>query len=296
MKNIILVAGATGNLGGRIVRQLLNRGAVVRAIVRSSANASTVHELRQLGVDIVVTELTDLQGLTQACQDVACVVSAVQGLHDVIIDAQGLLLQAAIAANVPRFIPSDFCSDFVPLPAGENRNFDLRRDFKKIIDAAPIQATSIFNGAFAEVLTYNVPLLNQKDKTVGYWGRADWAIDFTTMASTAAFTAMAALDTATPRLLKIADFQISPVQLATLTGQVLGTPYQLVNRGSLEALSNYNKKERAAHPEGEQQQYPAWQQSQYLHSMFSVQFDQVDNARYPALTWTSAADLLATLR
>lgn len=295
MNNIILVAGATGNLGGRIIGQLIDRGAVVRAIVRSSSDALTVGELRKIGVDVVEAELTDLEQLTQACQGVSCVVSAVQGLHEVIIDAQSRLLQAAVAAGVARFIPSDFCSDFIPLPVGENRNFDLRQDFKKIIDQAPIQATSIFNGAFAEVLGYNIPLLNRKDKTVGYWGDADWAIDFTTMDNTAAFTAAAAMDVSTPRLLTIADFQVSPAQLVILTGEVLGEPYRLVNRGSLEALSAYNKTQRAAQPEGEQQQYPAWQQSQYLHSMLSVQFDHVDNARYGDITWRSAADLLATL-
>lgn len=295
MNNIILVAGATGNLGGRIIRQLIDREAVVRAIVRASSDVLTVNELKELGVEVVEAELTDVGALTQACQNVACVVSAVQGLHEVIIDAQSGLLQAAIAAGVPRFIPSDFCSDFIPLPAGENRNFDLRRDFKKIIDQAPIRATSIFNGAFAEVLGYNIPLLNRKDKTVGYWGDADWAIDFTTMESTAAYTATAAIDMDTPRLLTIADFQVSPNQLVALTGEVLGEPYRLVNRGSLEALSAYNKTQRAAHPEGEEQQYPAWQQSQYLHSMLSVQFEQLDNARYPDIAWKSAADLLATM-
>jgi hypothetical protein len=39
--------------------------------------------------------------------------------------------EGAIAAGVPRFIPSDFSADFTKLPAGENRNFDLRRAFQK---------------------------------------------------------------------------------------------------------------------------------------------------------------------
>ena len=35
MKKIILVEGATGNLGARIINALLDRGAEVRAVVRS---------------------------------------------------------------------------------------------------------------------------------------------------------------------------------------------------------------------------------------------------------------------
>ena len=34
MKNVITIAGATGNLGGRVVSALCSRGAPVRAIVR----------------------------------------------------------------------------------------------------------------------------------------------------------------------------------------------------------------------------------------------------------------------
>ena len=296
MKQLILVAGATGNLGGRIIHQLIDRGASVRALVRSSSSQSAIDELTRLGVDLVETELTDLAGLTAACQGVTCVVSALQGLHDVIIDAQTVLLQAAVAAGVPRFIPSDFCSDYINLSAGENRNFDLRRAFKKVIDQAPIRATSIFNGAFAEILTYNAPLLDRQKKMVGYWGDPDWAIDFTTMDNTAAFTAAAAMDESTPRLLQIASFQISPNQLVTLTAEVMGEAFTLVRMGSLEDISAYNKQQRAADPAGENQLYPAWQQSQYMQSMFSVQFDHLDNERYPGIGWTPAAEIVATLR
>ena len=74
------------------------------------------------------------------------------------------------------------------------------------LDKAPIQATSILNGAFAEILTYNIPLLDIKQQQVGYWEDADWKIDFTTMDNTAAFTAAAALDPTTPRFLRIASF------------------------------------------------------------------------------------------
>jgi len=40
------------------------------------------------------------------------VVSALAGLRDVIVETQAALLDAAIKARVPRFIPSDFSIDF----------------------------------------------------------------------------------------------------------------------------------------------------------------------------------------
>ncbi|WP_375436002.1 NmrA family NAD(P)-binding protein [uncultured Hymenobacter sp.] len=293
MKPIILVAGATGELGGRISKALLMRGAAVRALVRPSSDGRKIEELTARGVEVVLVDMNDVAQLTAACTGVACVVSALQGLYDVVVDAQSALLDAAVAAGVPRFIPSDFSTDFTKLPAGENRNFDLRREFKERLDQAPIAATSILNGAFGEILTYNIPLLDFKKKSVGYWEDADWRIDFTTMDDTAAYTAAAALDPTTPRLLRIASFQLSARELAAVGEQVTTEPFALVRMGSRAELATHIQHARAAHPEGELELYPAWQQMQYNLSMISVQHDPLDNNRYPDVEWTSAPHLLA---
>ena len=295
MNTTITVAGATGNLGGRIVAALIQQGAQVRAIVRPGTAGDKLDKLRKQGVEVREVDLSSVPDLTRALQSTSCVVSALQGLHDVVVDAQSVLLEAAVAAKVPRFIPSDFCSDLTKSPRGENRNFDLRHEFAGRLDAAPIQATSILNGAFGEILTYGTPLLDFKTKTVGFFGSADHRVDFTTMDDTAAFTAMAALDAQAPRHLRIAGIQISPKELAAVAEVVMKTPFQLVDMGSLEALSAHNKAERAAHPEGENEVFASWQMTQYNYSMFSTQLEPLDNARYPQLGWTTANDVLSTL-
>ena len=106
----------------------------------------------------------------------SCVVSALAGLADVIVDAQSVLLDAALKARVPRFIPSNFSIDFTKLQAGENRNLDLRRDFDKRLDQAPIAATTIFNGAFAELLTNQMPLipLDLSESSLGVAPTSAW--------------------------------------------------------------------------------------------------------------------------
>ncbi|MEJ7663970.1 MAG: NmrA family NAD(P)-binding protein [Hymenobacter sp.] len=90
--------------------------------------------LRERGAAIIEVELADKAALTQALAGVACVVSALSGLRDVIVDTQTHLLAAAGTAGVPRFIPSDFAIDFTKLPAGNNRNLDLRREFGHRLD------------------------------------------------------------------------------------------------------------------------------------------------------------------
>ncbi|MEJ7766748.1 MAG: NmrA family NAD(P)-binding protein [Chitinophagaceae bacterium] len=292
----ILIAGATGNLGRRIVSVLIKKGATVRAIVRTGTDRKKIDELEQLGVEVIKADMYNIDEVTKACSGVDCVVSALQGLRDVLIDTQAILLHGAIAAGVPRFIPSDFSSDFTKLTPGENRNFDIRREFLGHLDEASIKATSILNGAFAELLTYNIPLLDFKNKQVGYWENADWQVDFSSMDDTAAFTAAAAMDPSTPRLLRIASFQVSPRELATIAGEVKNTKFELVRLGNLEELAAYNRQERAAHPEGENEVFPRWQSSQYIQSMFTVHFDALDNDRYPDLKWTSVREVLGGTR
>ncbi|PTM12766.1 MAG: hypothetical protein DA408_09165 [Bacteroidetes bacterium] len=114
----IVVAGATGDLGARITSALLARGAQVRALVRVGSTSARVADLRQQGATIVEVDYNNASELTAACAGGACVVSALSGLADVIVDVQTALLNAAVAAGVPRFIPSDFAIDFTKLPPG----------------------------------------------------------------------------------------------------------------------------------------------------------------------------------
>ena len=65
---------------------------------------------------------------------------------------QGVLLDGAAQAGVPRFIPSDYSADFTKTQLGDNRNLDLRREFMARADRAPIRVTSILNGAFMDML------------------------------------------------------------------------------------------------------------------------------------------------
>jgi len=295
MKNVILVAGATGNLGEKVVHHLLAKGAVVRAIVRTSSNSGKIEKLRQSGVEVVTVNKFEIAEVSKAYQDVACVVSTLSGLRDVIVDTQKVLVAAAIAAGVPRFIPSDFSIDFTKLALGENRNLDLRKEFHHYLNQqTDIKATSIFNGAFADMLTGQMPLILFKIKRVLYWGNADQRMDFTTMDNTAAFTAEAALDTSTPRYLYIAGDQLSARHLKVILSEVTGEKYHLLRPGGLGMLSFLIKVARHVAPGGNEL-YPAWQGMQYLRNMLGgkAKFQTLDNNRYPNLRWTTVKEVFS---
>ncbi len=296
MSKKILVAGGSGDLGYRIVKALRAGNTEVIAPVRAGTKPEKIALLKETGATIIEVNLNDKNALTAACKGVDCLVSALAGLRDVIVDTQSLWLEAALAAQVPRFIPSDYCLDYSELPEGENRNFDLRKEFHNKLVSSGIKHTSIFNGAFADILAYNTPLYNVKDSSVGIWGdRADWPVIFTSKDNVAAYTAEAALDDSAPEKLHIAGFQVTPNQLVALGSSLKGTQFRLLHNGTLDELDRYNRRERVAHPEGENELYPNWQNSQYIHSMFSVKTEKTDNARYSHLKWTGVNDVLSKI-
>ncbi|KEO75656.1 NmrA family NAD(P)-binding protein [Anditalea andensis] len=295
MKKIIVVGG-TGNLGKRIIKELIKRDVTVCALVRSYTDTEKIMALEKTGAKVEKVDFNSIEAISKASRGATCLVSALAGLGDVIEGLQSNIVEGAIRAGVPRFIPSDFCTDYNHLVPGENRNFDLRRNFKNFIDTRPIQVSSVFNGAFADILRYNTPLLNLKEKSIGYWGnKADWKMDFTTMDDTAAFTAEVALDDAAPRDLQIASFQVSPNSLRHDLKQITGEEYRLHQLSDLEEFSRFIKEQRAQYPAGEQELYAKWQQGQYMYSMFSTQHTQLSNGLYQNLTWTSSLGFIQTL-
>jgi nucleoside-diphosphate-sugar epimerase len=293
-ESTIVVAGATGNLGGRIARALLKQGASVRALVRHSAARDKIEQLQELGVTIASVDFSSVSEVIPACSGASCVVSALQGLRDVIVETQTVLLDAAIKAGVPRFIPSDYSIDFTKFSAGENRNLDLRRDFHTHLDRTSISATTIFNGAFTDMLTGQMPLILFKVKRVLYWGDADQRMDFTTMDDTAAFTARAALDPSTPRILRIAGDQLSARELTAVVSDVTGKKFRLFRAGGLGMLGTLTNVARKVAP-GEKDIFPAWQGMQYMRNMFEgrAKLEPLDNDRYPNMHWTTARDVLS---
>jgi NADH dehydrogenase len=106
---MILVAGATGTVGGMIVDGLLARGDRVRGLVRSEKSAAI---LQARGVDTVLGDLKDPASLDRACAGIEVVIttanSASRGGSDnpESVEEQGNrnLVDAARAAGVRQFV------------------------------------------------------------------------------------------------------------------------------------------------------------------------------------------------
>jgi hypothetical protein len=261
--------------------------------VRPGYSAATQANLEAAGAMVVHADYDDPAGLSVACENSSCVVSALNGLQPVMIDMQGKLLDAAVAAGVPRFIPSDYSLDFTKTLPGDNRNLDVRRMFMQKIDGAPIMGSSVLNGAFADLLAGRAPIILHKRRKVLYWGNADQQLDFTTKDDVADYVAEVALDDMAPRFLRIAGACVSPRQLADIMTELTGESFGLWRAGSIGLLSLAIRIARTVTPKSDAI-FPAWQGMQYLRDMASGRgkLKPLDNDRYGTRRWTSARDVL----
>jgi nucleoside-diphosphate-sugar epimerase len=291
----IVVAGAKGDLGARITSALAERGASVRALVRHDAGDEARRQVRELGAEVASADVADVASVADAVRGADCVVSALNGLREVIAERQSVLLDAAVAAQVPRFISSDYSADFTTTPPGTNRNLDLRREFMGRADRAPIRVTSILNGAFMDLLGAEMPIIQPRIRRVLFWGDADQVLDFTTKDDVADYTAAAALDPTTPRVLRVAGDTVSARDLARTLTRATGRRYRPLRVGSVGSLGVLIGLVKIVAPE-RGVVFPAWQGMQYTRDMFSgrVRLTSLDNDRYADLTFTTVHDTFAT--
>ncbi|AQZ68560.1 Isoflavone reductase homolog P3 [[Actinomadura] parvosata subsp. kistnae] len=289
----IFVAGATGLLGGQIVKALLDRGAPVRALVRPGADEEKKRSLTALGSDrleLVEGDITDpAERLAEAVGDATTVISAVQGGPDVIVDGQANLLRAAEKAGARRFIPSDFAFDLTKLDDGDNFMIDWRRQAAAARAGSPLDVISVLNGAFYEVMTGFMGLIDWEQGTLSHWGDPDQPLDLTSVADTAAYTAAVALDPAATGTLRFAGEVMSMRQFHDAVQRGSGRTLELRHLGTSDDLRAEIARQAAV------AQNPFdYVALQYQWCMVSgkAKFDRLDNERYPDVTPVSMTDFV----
>ncbi|KAI1497297.1 nmrA-like family protein-like protein [Biscogniauxia marginata] len=100
----VAVAGATGKIGPEIVKQLLAEGFQVTALTRGS-NSQALPST----VVVKTVDYSSLESLTDALKGHDAVVSLLQ--PTAVDTAQRVLLDAAVKAQVKRFLPSEYGSN-----------------------------------------------------------------------------------------------------------------------------------------------------------------------------------------
>jgi uncharacterized protein YbjT (DUF2867 family) len=148
MQNVLL-AGATGNLGPHLAKELVAHDKNVFALIhpKSMLIPEKVDPLKSLGVNLVMGDVNNPISLDAACIGMDAVISALGGGQ---ILQQEALLKSAKAARVKRFIPSEFGVD--PFAAGPGRCdlFDAKAAVQQMVKDSGIDYTMIYANGFME--------------------------------------------------------------------------------------------------------------------------------------------------
>lgn len=144
---MILVAGATGLVGGQVCALLASKGETTRALVRSVSNPEKVARLQALGVEVVEADVRDVTSLDAACAGVDAVISTVSSIpfayepavNDIqATDLTGVtnLIDAAERASVEQFVYMSFSGNL-------DRDFPLARA-KRAVEAHLVASGMVY--------------------------------------------------------------------------------------------------------------------------------------------------------
>jgi uncharacterized protein YbjT (DUF2867 family) len=294
-KMTVLVAGATGMLGTKIVSALLDKGDVnVRAMVRSTNDSKPetrqkIDEMKAKGATIVEGDVMQPETLLNPCTGVDVVVSAI-GNTEATVPGQKNLIDAAKQQGVKRFIPSDYSADYRGLEYGDNDNLDKRKEVLEYLQHSGLEYTLVLNGAFMESITY-MPLFDLEHQTFQYWGDGEMPMNFTTTDDTAKYVAEAALDPdLANKALEVAGDTLTPKQLKATYEAATGTKLTEQQLGSIPEFKAWIDTKKASAKSLEEYVY-----HQYIYAMVSGKgkLDHIDNDRYPQIQPMTVKQLLS---
>lgn len=193
---MLLVVGATGNLGGAITQMVLARGEPVRILARGGSN---YQPLQQAGAQVVLGDLKDRASLDPACAGIDTVIttanSSLRGGDDNVenVDLKGNrnLIDAAKAAGVKHMI---YVSAAMADPNSPVPFVQAKAKTEEYLCASGVPYTILAPNAFMEVwlgMVVGMPVSQGQPVTVVGSGARKHS--FISAADVAAFT-VAAID------------------------------------------------------------------------------------------------------
>ncbi len=231
---MLLVAGATGMLGGEIARLLLDAGKPVRAMVRATSDADAVRRLEEAGAEIVVADVKDAGSLEAAVAGASTVITGVtaifpkqagDSLATVDRDGQLALVDAAAAAGAEHLV-------YISYSGGIEDNSPLttaKRAVEQHLAAAGPAYTILRPTYFMEVWLSPAVGFDPAAGRVRIYGSGEAPVSWISLSDVAAF-AVTAVDAPAARHRRIelgGPDGLSPRQVVALAEHVRGAPIAL---------------------------------------------------------------------
>ena len=294
-KSTVLIVGATGMLGTKIVSALLDKGNLdVRAMVRAlndsnPKNRQKIDAMKAKGATIVEGDVMQPETLPPLCAGVDVVVSAI-GNNEVTVPGQKNLIDAAKQQSVKRFIPSDYSADYRGLDYGDNDNLDKRKEVLEYLQHSGLEYTLVLNGAFMDMISY-MPLFDLEHQIFQYWGDGEMPMNFTTTDDTAKYVAEAVSDSSLVNTaLEVAGDTLTAKQLKATYEEATGSQLTEKHLGSIAEFQAWIAAKKASASSLEEYVY-----HQYIYAMVSGKgkLDHVENDRYPQIHPTTVKQFLS---
>ncbi|KAI1327280.1 NAD(P)-binding protein [Xylariaceae sp. FL0255] len=202
----VAIAGATGNLGPTILRQVVDAGFEVTVLTRTEGSSPKL----QPYIKVEVVDYDSLDSLVHALRGQDALVST---LGSVALLKQLLLVEAAAKAGVKRFIPSEFGSNTVHPKTAQLPSF---RDKIVVQEALKKEAEK------ADGLTYS---LVAKDKSITLWDGGERIFSTTTLSTIGRAVAgvLKHPEETKNRAVYVQDAAISAKQLLVIGEKATGT-------------------------------------------------------------------------
>jgi nucleoside-diphosphate-sugar epimerase len=288
-KKIVVLAGATGALGSDIAQALLEKPNVQLRLLVRPESVGKLATLKEKGAEIVEIDLQQEgndQQLVDGLNGAFSLISALNGGREIIVDTQAKMLNAARAAHVRRFIPSDFSYNIFGLDEGDNPNSDDRRAFAKVADAGrgDVEVVHILNGAFLDkrIVFGFLGAFDLQQQQALLWGDGDAVTDVTTYRDTGRYAAEVAVDDAqVPAVFEVAGEVLTFNQLVKAYEEASGKSLTVVNKGSYADLD----REIEARLKAEPGNFYAWLPLMYYRGSFGGKgkLHAIANDRYPSV-------------
>jgi uncharacterized protein YbjT (DUF2867 family) len=229
-----LVVGATGSLGSEICRLLAAQGKPLRAMVRPTADAAKVEQLKGLGAEIVRGDLHDPASLAVASRGATAVISTVSAVPNTYqppdntiqnVDIEGVtnLIAAAVAAKVSHFVYTSF---------SENINVEsplvrAKRTVEERLKASGLTYTILRPSYFMESWLTPMVGFDPGKSTAAIYGTGQQRISWISRSDVAQF-AVASLDNPAARnaTLELGGPQaLSPLEVVSIFERLSGKPF-----------------------------------------------------------------------
>lgn len=193
---MILVVGATGFVGGRVARTLLERGQRVRALVRGGEARAEGAALRDAGAEIVDGDLTRPETLEPLCAGIRAVVFTAtampggkdDGIRRVDLEGALALIRAAKRAGVTRFVYTSF-SGTLTAPSPLNH---AKRTCEQAVRDSGMTAIILRPTGFTEIWLSPIVGFDPATGRVRIYGTGEKPFSYISALDVAEFAAVAA--------------------------------------------------------------------------------------------------------